>query len=162
MYKILVYNGGVYRFDELVEFVEDSGGLILRRDDFQISRGVYFISQEVHVIIITPQEVVQDLEDMARELKGDITQLDVEYEDKINVVSLLPLYNLLSSTNEWTDIKTIEKKLECPCVDGVCQEFIKSPCIEDITKTLEAMCRMEIVESRESNGNIEYKLKIED
>lgn len=162
MYKILVYNGGVYRFDELVEFVEDSGGMILRRDDFQISRGVYFISQEVHVIIITPSEVVGDLHEMARELKGDIELLDVDYEDKINVVSLLPLYNLFSSIGNWIDIPTLDSMLECPCVDGVCQEFIKSPCIEDIEKTVEAMCRMEIVESRELDGKIEYRLKVEE
>jgi len=162
MYKILVYNGGVYRFDELVEFVEDSGGMILRRDDFQISRGVYFISQEVHVIIITPSAVVGDLRDMAQELKGDIEMLKVEYEDKINVVSLLPIYNLFSSIGNWTDISTLEGMLECPCVDGVCQEFIESPCIEDIKKSVAAMSRMEIVERRESNGKIEYRLKLGD
>ncbi len=161
MYKILVYNGGVYRFDELVEFVEDSGGIILRRDDFEISRGVYFISQEVHVIIITPEEVTEDLKLMAAELKGDVEILDVEYEDRINVISLLPVYNLLSSIGDWVDITTLDGLLECPCVDGVCQEFLKSPCLEDIEKTLEAMCRMEIAESKELDGKIKYRLKLE-
>lgn len=159
MYDILVYNGGVYRFNELVEFVEDSGGMILRRDDFHVSRGVYFIAQEVHVVIIAPADVTENLKLLAAELKGDIEVIEVEYEDKINMVSLLPIYNILSSTGEWTNLQTIEDSLECPCVDGVCEEFEKTPCLKDITKTLEAMERMEIVESRD-NGKLEYRLRL--
>lgn len=162
MYKILVYNGGVYRFDELVEFVEDSGGMILRRDDFHVSRGAYFISQEIHVVIIAPEEVTEDLNLMAAELKGDIELIEVEYDDKINLVSLLPVYNILSRQGNWTAIQKIEELLECPCVDGVCQEFEKTPCLEDVKKTLEAMNRMEITESREMEGKLEYRLKNED
>lgn len=161
MYKILVYNGGVYKFDELVEFVEDSGGMILRRDDFHVSRGAYFISQEVHVVIILPEEVTPDLKSLAKELKGDVEIIEVGYEDRINLVSLLPIYNILSSQDNWTNILTIETMLECPCVDGVCQEFEKSSCLEDVEKTLEAMCRMEITESREIDGKSEYRLRME-
>lgn len=43
MYKILVYSGGVYRFEEVLECVEDIGGIVLKRDEFNISRGSYFI-----------------------------------------------------------------------------------------------------------------------
>jgi hypothetical protein len=160
MYKIFVFNGGVYRFEELVEFVEDSGGLILRRDDFHVSRGIYFISQEVHVIIIAPEEVTEDLNLMAGELKGDLEHIEVEQDDKINLVSLLPIYNILSRIDAWIDIQTIEDMLECPCVDGVCQELQKTSCIEDLEKTLEALSRMEIAESRENDGNAEFRLKL--
>jgi len=159
MYIVLVYNGGVYRFEELVEFVEDSGGMVLRRDDFHVSRGAYFIAQEVHVVIIAPEEVVPDLKCLADELKGDIEIIEVEYDDKINLVSLLPVYNILSRQGNWTNIQTIEDLLECPCVDGICQEFEKTPCIEDLKKTLEALTRMEIAESRELNNEPEYRLK---
>ncbi|ADZ09571.1 hypothetical protein Metbo_1330 [Methanobacterium lacus] len=159
MYKIFVFNGGVYRFEELEEFVEDSGGLILRRDDFHVSRGVYFISQEVHVVIIMPEEAVHDLNLLATEIKGDIELIEVDYEDKINLVSLLPIYNILSRKGNWTSIQTIEEILECPCVDGVCQEFEKTSCIDDIKKTLEALSRMEIAESRVKDGNDEFRLK---
>lgn len=159
MYIVLVYNGGVYRFEELVEFVEDSGGMVLRRDDFHVSRGAYFIAQEVHVVIIAPEEVVPDLKCLADELKGDIEIIEVEYDDKINLVSLLPVYNILSRQGNWTNIQTIEDLLECPCVDGICQEFEKTPCIEDLKKTLEALTRMEIAESRELNNEQEYRLK---
>ena len=159
MYSVLVYNGGVYKFDELVEFVEDSGGMILRRDDFHVSRGAYFIAQEVHVVIITPEEVTPDLTRLASELKGDIEVIEVEYEDKINLVSLLPVYNILSSQGNWTSIQAIENLLECPCVDGVCQEFEKTPCLEDVKKTLEALARMDIAESRVLDNEVEYRLK---
>ena len=99
------------------------------------------------------------MEKLANELKGDIEVIEVEYEDKINLVSLLPIYNILSRQDEWTDIQTIEDSLECPCVDGVCQELEKTPCIEDLRKTLEALTRMEIAESREMNNEPEYRLK---
>jgi hypothetical protein len=161
MYEILVYNGGVYRFDELVEFVEDVGGLVLKRDDFHVSRGAYFMSQEVHVLIVTPEEVIEDLKDMAADLLGDIEILDVEHPDKINVISLIPVYNILSKENDWMSLDAINDRLKCPCIDGICQEFERSSCLTDIEKTLEAMCRMEIAESRQSNGNDEYRLKID-
>ena len=53
---ILGYSSGVYRFNEMVEFVEDNGGIVLTRDEFHISRGAYFISQEVHVILVIPSK----------------------------------------------------------------------------------------------------------
>ncbi len=162
MYKIFVFNGGVYRFEELLEFVEDSGGLILRRDDFHVSRGVYFISQEVHVIIIAPGELTEDLLRIANDIKGEIEVLEVEYRDKVNMVSLIPIYNILSRINGWADVSTVEDLLECPCVDGVCQEFQKSSCIEDVEKTLEALSNMEIAEHREIDGVAEYRLKAND
>jgi hypothetical protein len=162
MYKIFVFNGGVYRFEELVEFVEDSGGLILRRDDFHVSRGVYFIAQEVHVIIIAPEELTEDLLSITRDLKGDLEVIDVEYHDKVNMVSLMPIYNILSRINGWADVSTVEDMLECPCVDGVCQEFEKSSCIEDVKKTLEALSNMEIAERQDIDGITEYRLKVGD
>ena len=109
MYKILGYTGGVYRFNELVEFVEDNGGIILKRDVFEISRGAYFISQEIHVIIVIPEEVLKDLEVIVEELKGDIEYLELEDEQKTAVISLLPVYNVLSCSGTWVEVKTLEK-----------------------------------------------------
>jgi hypothetical protein len=47
-------------------------------------------------------------------------------------------------------------------VDGVCQEFQKSSCIEDVEKTLEALSNMEIAEHRVIYGVNEYRLKDND
>ena len=59
-------------------------------------RGSYFISQEVHVIIVTPEEGLDELKKIAKDLKGDIEELDIEDEKRISVMSILPVYNLLS------------------------------------------------------------------
>ncbi len=158
MYKILGYSSGIYRFNELVEFVEDIGGIVLKRDEFHITRGSYFISQEVHVILVIPEQVFEDLNIFAKELKGDIEELEVEKEQKLDVLSILPVYNILSYEKYWMDIQTLESKMECPCITAICKESEDS-CILNLEKTLDAMIRMDIVENRIETGVKEYKLK---
>ena len=157
MYKILGYSGGVYRFNEIIEFVEDNGGIILKRDVFEISRGAYFISQEVHVIIVIPEEALNDLKIIVEELKGDIEYLELEDEQKIAVISLLPVYNVLSCSGRWVDMKTLENMIQCPCLGDVCNELKGVTCIK-LEKTLNAMCRMGIAEKRISGENKEFHL----
>ena len=158
VYKILGYSSGVYRFNEMVEFIEDIGGIVLTRDEFHISRGSYFISQEVHVILVIPSEVLNDVKIFAKELKGDIEHLEVDTEQKINVLSIIPVYNLLSHHGSWMDIKKMEDIMDCPCITDVCKE-LEETCLVDLEKTLDAMKRMKIVETRDSSGVMEYKLK---
>lgn len=158
MYKILGYSSGVYRFNEMVEFVEDNGGIVLTKDEFHISRGAYFISQEVHVILVIPSEVLNDVKIFAKELKGDIEHLEVDTEQKIKVLSIIPVYNLLSHQSSWLDIKKIEDIMDCPCITEVCKEF-EETCLVDLEKTLDAMKRMEIIETRDSSGVMEYRIK---
>ena len=158
VYMLLGYSSGFYRFNEMVEFVEDAGGIVLTRDEFHISRGSYFISQEVHVILVIPQEVLKDLKVFAKELHGDIEYLKVEKEQHINVISIIPVYNLLSHEGSWMDIKTMENIIECPCITEICKEF-EGTCLVDLEKTLDAMKRMDIIETKDSSGIMEYKLK---
>jgi Methyl-coenzyme M reductase operon protein C len=158
VYKILGYSSGVYRFNEMVEFVEDIGGIVLTRDEFHISRGAYFISQEVHVILVIPSEALNDLKIFAKELQGDIEDLEVDKEQKIKVLSIIPVYNLLCHQSSWMDIKKIEDTMDCPCITEVCKEF-EGTCLVDLEKTLDAMKRMEIIETKDSSGVIEYRLK---
>ena len=157
MYKILGYSGGVYRFNEIIEFVEDNGGIILKRDVFEISRGAYFISQEVHVIIVIPEEALKDFKVIVEELKGDIEYLKLEDEQKIAVISLLPVYNVLSCSGTWVEIKTIENMIQCPCLSDVCNELKGLSCI-NLEKTLDALCRMGIAEKRITGENKEFHL----
>ena len=56
MYEIILFSGGVYKYDELTEAVEDLGGLILRKDNFHISRGESYLSEEIEVMLIIPEE----------------------------------------------------------------------------------------------------------
>ena len=44
----------------------------------------------------------------AKELKGDIEHLEVDTEQKINVLSIIPVYNLLSHQSSWLDIKKMK------------------------------------------------------
>ena len=157
MYKILGYSGGVYRFNEIIEFVEDNGGIILKRDVFEINRGAYFISQEVHVVIVIPEEDLNDLKIIVEELKGDIEYLDLGDEQKNAVISLLPVYNVLSCSGRWVDMKTLENMIQCPCLIDVCNELKGVTCIE-LEKTLDAMCRMGIAEKRITGENKEFRL----
>ncbi len=155
---LLGYSSGFYRFNEMVEFVEDAGGIVLTKDEFHISRGSYFISQEVHVILVIPQDTLKDLKIFAKELHGDIEYLKVDKEQILNVLSIIPIYNLLSHEDSWMDIKTIQSMIDCPCITEICKEF-KGTCILDLDKTLNAMKNMEIIETRDSSDIKEYKLK---
>ena len=49
--------------------------------------------------------------------------------------------------------------VDTPNITDICQEFEGFSCTEDIEKTLDAMCRMEIAENRISSGNSEYRVK---
>ena len=157
MYKIIGYSGGVYRFEEVVECVEDAGGIIINRDEFHVSRGAYFMGQEVHVVIITPGEGLDDIKTISTELKGDIEELDVDDEIKLATLSIIPVYNLLSRVGSWVDIGTLESMIICPCVDGICQEFEGVSCMENLEKILGDMCRMGLAENRTETN--EYRLK---
>ncbi|WP_048190622.1 methyl-coenzyme M reductase family protein [Methanobacterium sp. SMA-27] len=161
MYKILVYSGGVYRFDEVLECVEDIGGIVLKKDEFNISRGSYFISQEVHVFIVTPDEGLDELKQIATDLKGDIEEINIDDEIRISVVSILPVYNLLCKAKNWVDINYLADAIECPCINGICKEFNDISCHENLEKTLDDMCRMEIAEKRTLSNVIEYRIKEE-
>jgi hypothetical protein len=156
MYKIIGYSGGIYRFEEVVECVEDAGGIIINRDEFHVSRGAYFMGQEVHVVIVTPEDALDDIKTISAELKGDIEELNVDDEIKLATLSIIPVYNLLSQLG-WVDIGTLEDMISCPCVDGICQEFKGVSCIDNLEKILGDMCKMEIAENR--TGTREYRLK---
>ncbi len=49
--------------------------------------------------------------------------------------------------------------IEFPSTNEVCPEFEGFSCSEEMEKTLNAMCRMEIVEKRKSSGSKEYRVK---
>lgn len=159
MYRILGFNGGVYRFDEVKELVDDMGGLIITRDEFSITRGAYFISQEIHVIMLVPEESLVDVESLVQDVKGDIEVLDVEEKYENAIISLIPVYNILSKAGKWVDIETIENMVSCPCLNGVCEQLESETCSIDLLETLDNMCRMELAEERENSNRKEYRIR---
>ncbi|WP_042704343.1 methyl-coenzyme M reductase family protein [Methanobrevibacter arboriphilus] len=54
MYELLLFTGGIYKFNEFKEFIDDLGGLIIEMESFKVSRGMYFLSEEVKVLILVP------------------------------------------------------------------------------------------------------------
>jgi putative methanogenesis marker protein 7 len=65
MLEPLMYTGGVYRNDELMELVEDLGGYILQKNVMQL---------EVVLLILVPADDRSVVEEKARELLGTITR----------------------------------------------------------------------------------------
>lgn len=65
MLEPLMYTGGVYRHDELMELVEDLGGYILQKNVMQL---------EVVLLILVPADDISVVEEKARELLGTMTR----------------------------------------------------------------------------------------
>ena len=65
MLEPLMYTGGVYRHDELMELVEDLGGHLLQKNVMQL---------EVVLLILVPADDISAVEQKAAELLGTITR----------------------------------------------------------------------------------------
>lgn len=65
MLEPLMYTGGVYRNDELMELIEDLGGHVLQQNVMQL---------EVVLLILVPADDIQTVEHKAAELLGTITR----------------------------------------------------------------------------------------
>lgn len=66
MYETVIYEGGVYKADEMRELVEDLGGFILQEHKMQL---------EVHMILAVPIEDLDVVEEKAEELLGEIKRV---------------------------------------------------------------------------------------
>lgn len=159
MYRILVFNGGVYKFNELVEFVEDVGGVLFREKRLQISRGNYFLREEIRVMIAIPEDELETLKARVKDLKGHLKDLELEKE-LLNIVnSYIFIYNLLSMPEGWKNLESIETTFKCPCCIEICSEMDFDLCAGELGQLLDEMCEMELLEYRISQGEREYKLK---
>ena len=65
MLEPLMYTGGVYRHDELIELVEDLGGHVLQKNVMQL---------EVVLLILVPVDDISAVEEKAGELLGTIAR----------------------------------------------------------------------------------------
>jgi len=88
MYKLLLFTGGIYKFNEFEEFIEDIGGLIIQIDSFKINRGMYFLSEEIKVLIIVPSEEENELKTIAKQIKGNIKTIAMK-ESEIEKIVLI-------------------------------------------------------------------------
>lgn len=114
MYHVTIYTGGIYKFDELIEFIEDLGGIVLKRDKFQISRGDYFLSEEVHALMVIPEKEQQNVILMAKKLKGNLNIPEIEPEDEMKVLSCLLVHDYLSKAMGWINDDEIKNQIKWP------------------------------------------------
>lgn len=66
MYEVLMYDGGVYRVNELYELVEDVGGFVLQKTQIQV---------QILVTMAIPEEERPAIEAKTRELGGKIVNV---------------------------------------------------------------------------------------
>ena len=77
MYRILHFSGGVHKFDLLAEHVDDVGGLLFQENHLHISRGNYFLSEEIQVILVVPPTEVSSVQGVPQEDEGRNSETEV-------------------------------------------------------------------------------------
>lgn len=108
MYSLVVFTGGPHNLHELEEFIEDAGGVIIRKDTFSVHRGQYFLRNEVRVLCIIPSCDEDALTETARRIKGEVEGLDADDETRERIESLLSVYDQLAVEPSWTSEDEIE------------------------------------------------------
>lgn len=157
MYEIYLFSGGVYKFDELKETVEDIGGLMLRKDRFHISRGASYLAEEIQVMLVVPEQDKKIIKSFSHEIKGTLDQLELEDLKRINILTYLSIYDVLNRTGSWTTLEEIEDLIECPCPAQLCNLEAKTCVLDELEKALDDLCQQNVVEFREKNSRIEYR-----
>lgn len=143
MYTIMVFSGGPHNFHEFQEFVEDAGGIILRRDVFTVSRGQYFLRNELRVLCIIPRDEEEATVETARRVKGEVERADIDRDTEKRILSCLSIHDALCVKGDWTAPPEIMSDSD---LDG------------DNLDVLETMVEMELLEKRVIDGKIEYRV----
>ncbi len=106
MYELLLFTGGIYKFNEFKEFIDDLGGLIIEMESFKVSRGMYFLSEEVKVLILVPIGEKKEITQFAKKIKGSIEPVLMEEKECEKVILIFEIYKKLK-INELTSIEII-------------------------------------------------------
>lgn len=159
MYKILHFSGGVYKFDLLVEHVEDVGGLLFQENHLQISKGSYFLSEEVQVIFMVPTNEVSSVKEVASEIKGEIEEVEIEEPLKSNLINSLDIYNILCKAEDWVNQDLISESYEYNLAeDGFVEYGNDNHILDNREECLDLMLSLELIEKRENKGKSEYRI----
>ena len=68
MFEVLMYDGGVYRSDELYEIIEDVGGVVLQKNRS---------SQMLTVVMSVPEEDRAAVEAVCKDIGGDHKHINI-------------------------------------------------------------------------------------
>ena len=166
MYEIFLFSGGLYRFDEFKEAVEDVGGMVLKKNLFHKIRGTSFLSDEVQVVIIIPLEDEKDIKEFSDEIKGRLEKLEAENLKNTDIISYIAICDALVKQGRWMTLDELKDKVECPCPGQLCNEKeLKEynqdleECIHDyLDKSVEKFCQKKILISRKQDGKKEYNI----
>lgn len=156
MLEIFLFNGGVYRFDELKE---DVGGVVFKKNLFHIGRGSSFLSEEVQVMLIIPEEEEKTIKSFSKKIKGHLEKLDMEELKKKDLFTYITVCDALIKSGKWMSLDEIKDKLECPCPAQLCESQELEVCIHDqLDESLEKFCKKNVLKSRKKDTT-EYYLK---
>ncbi len=164
MYRFLHFRGGVYKFDELVEFIDDAGGMVINKDCFEIIRGDSYLSQEVHVLLIVPEDEVDNTKSLIDKIKGVVEEIEATRDQKNLFLSYFSIYDALSKIGNWANRDNIKEAISCPCHAELCTYVGEEECQLDdlLEEILVEMCMSDIIEHKEKDGKSKYRLKKED
>lgn len=159
MYEIFLFSGGVYRFDEFKETVEDVGGIVLKKNLFHKSRGTSFLSDEVQVMIIIPIQDEKSIKSLADDIKGHLKKLEVEDLKNEDILAYLSICDALVKSGKWMTLDELKDVIECPCPGQLCNQQDLEKCTqEQLDKTVQKFCDKQILMSRKHNGKKEYQI----
>jgi hypothetical protein len=159
MYEIFLFSGGVYRFEEFKEAVEDVGGMVLKKNLFHKSRGTSFLSDEVQVMIIIPLEDEKVIKSLADEIKGHLKKLEMEDLEKNDILTYVSICDALTKSRKWMTLNELKEVIECPCPGLICNEQDLEECTQEhLDETLQKFCYKKILLSRKQNGKKEYNI----
>jgi len=160
MYEILIFHGGIYKFSDFKELIEDLGGLVLKKDHLEITRGIYFLSEEITVPLVLPVEEIENVKEMAKEIKGNLSETKIDSQKKSELLSYLNVYDILSKSDHWMNKKELKKHLKCPCIVncGKISDFCGKDYLDKILNDMEII---ELIEVRGKNNRDEYRLRVE-
>ncbi|MDD1764322.1 MAG: hypothetical protein LUQ70_06365 [Methanobacteriaceae archaeon] len=169
MYRIIRFTGGVYKFDELAEYLEDAGGMLVQEDRLHIIRGSSFITQELRVIMIVPGDEVEQVKSLAQDIKGQIDEdVNLDTQEELEMLHYFYLYQALSQAGEWVNLSCIKDLTEIlyhaedPLPDLVYLNYFNESALpEDFRKSLDTMCSLQLLEVREEKGKPKYRVKRE-
>ncbi|MCS7103710.1 MAG: methanogenesis marker 7 protein [Candidatus Korarchaeum sp.] len=85
MYMPLLFNGGVYRYNEIEDLIEDLGGFVIQKNIAQT---------EVTIFFLIPEEDVERVREKALELKGEIKEAPLTGMEVAVVVPTISIHHL--------------------------------------------------------------------
>ena len=162
MYELLLFTGGVYKFDEFKEFIDDIGGLIIEMESFKVSRGMYFLSEEMRVLIIVPEEEKEIINSFAKKIKGNIDPILMENKEIEKVILIFEIHKKLQITESMNIDDIINYLLSKPDFINIKNHSLENiydeKILENIETVLSLMQEMNIIKKIEKNWKIHYQI----